>query len=64
MTRQELHWLWILWRHQGAYSTIGQDMRKHLGMSQFQRLSDEQIKEVKRYEKNLPKINRNRKDEQ
>lgn len=35
--------LWVLWRHQGAHSSIGQAVRKMLGKEQYDRLSNEEI---------------------
>jgi hypothetical protein len=36
--------LWVLWNHQGAGSPVGQPIRRYLGMGQFERMSEEQVK--------------------
>ena len=38
--------LWALYNHQGANSTIGQPIRKALGIGQFDRLTNEQIEKA------------------
>lgn len=35
--------LWALYHHQGSTSSVGQPIRKALGMGQFERLTEEQI---------------------
>lgn len=35
--------LWVLWRHQGAHSSVGQGIRKLLGKGQYEQLSREDI---------------------
>lgn len=39
----------VLWHHQGGGSTVGQTIRKYLGMGQFERMSDQQIEVAKRW---------------
>lgn len=39
---------WILYNHQGGKSPIGQAVRKMLGISQFQQLTDEQISDSRK----------------
>jgi hypothetical protein len=41
--------LWVLWHHQGGSSPIGQPIRIGLGIGQFERLSSEQVEQVKRW---------------
>lgn len=41
--------LWVLWHHQGASSKIGQPIRFALGMGQYDRLTEHQVKEAKRW---------------
>lgn len=41
--------LWVLWHHQGLGSPVGQPIRFALGMGRFDRLSDEQLIEAKRW---------------
>lgn len=43
--------LWVLWHHQGANSDVGRPIRFALGMGQFDRLTDEQIKKAKQWKK-------------
>ena len=38
--------LWALYHHQGGGSTIGQPIRKALGIGEYDRLTSEQIKEA------------------
>lgn len=41
--------LWTLWHHQGGSSHIGQPIRKLLGIGQHERMTDEQIKQAKKF---------------
>ena len=41
--------LWTLYHHQGGSSNIGQPIRKLLGIGQYDRLTDEQIAEAKKF---------------
>lgn len=42
--------LWLLWHHQGARSSIGQPIRRYLGIGQFERLTPEQITAASQYQ--------------
>lgn len=44
----------VLWHHQGASSPVGQPIRFALGMGAFDKLSDHQISEAKRWESIAP----------
>ena len=37
----------VIWHHQGAGSTVGQPLRRMLGIEQFARLTDDQVSEAK-----------------
>lgn len=41
--------LWVLWHHQGGSSQIGQAMRFALGMGAYDRMSEHQVSEAKRW---------------
>jgi hypothetical protein len=41
--------LWVLWNHLGGSSSIGQPIRKYLGMGQFERMTEDQIEAAKQY---------------
>lgn len=41
--------LWTLYHHQGGSSHIGQPIRKLLGIGQYDRMTDEQIKQAKKF---------------
>ena len=41
--------LWTLYHHQGGSSHIGQPIRRLLGIGQYDRMTDEQIKQAKKF---------------
>jgi len=41
--------LWVLWRHLGAGSPVGQPIRRYLGMEQHDRMTPEQIEAATRW---------------
>lgn len=47
--------LWVLWHHQGGSSPVGQPIRFALGMGAHDRLTDQQIREAKRWASLDPK---------
>lgn len=40
---------WVLWHHQGGSSGTGQPIRKLLGIGQYDRLTDEQVEQAKKF---------------
>ncbi len=46
--------LWVLWHHQGASSTIGQPLRRALGLDQFDHLTPEQVETAKAAAADIP----------
>lgn len=43
--------LWVLWHHQGGNSPVGQPIRTVLGIGRFDRLTDDQVADAKRWDK-------------
>ena len=45
--------LWLLWKHLGSQSPVGQPIREYLGMGQFDRMSEAQIEAARGYRDSL-----------
>jgi len=41
--------LWLLWKHLGSQSPVGQPIREYLGIGQFDRMTEEQVEAAKQY---------------
>jgi hypothetical protein len=50
--------LWLLWNHLGSSSSVGQPIRKYLGMGRFESMSDAQIGAANQYRALLPESSR------